>query len=261
MLVLFSASPRSIITAYLASRIHHAKPIEKARNQRFFFEDTLDADSLDYNELYSRHRESHGGLDFLENPKLYEILEDEMFWASRFNSRDRFQLIFEVLEQIETKGTKAYLSQESPVSKEMKDRVRRVTAEFRRAKDFMSFKEDSANKAIVARGTFEHRIFDLVLRHFARRKPGYTVAIVDDEYAHICRNDEILIERADRFPTRRGRKDAKRYWLLLSDVRYTNSRRDPDYDVGELPENYWKWVSEEAKEVATTGVRTLDDFA
>lgn len=261
MLVLFSASPKSIITAYLASRMHHAKPIEKARNQKFFFEETLDADSLDYNDLYATHRNAHGGLDFLENPKLYEILEDEIFWASRFNSRDRFQLIFDVLRLIETKGTKAYLSQEGPEAKEMKDRVRRVTAEFRRAKDFMSFKEDTENKAIVARGTFEHRILDLVLRHFARRKPGYTVAILDDEHAHLCKDDEILIEDVGRFPRRSGRKDARRYWLLLSDVRYTNSRKDPDYDIGELPENYWKWVSEDTGEIATTGSKTLDDFS
>ncbi|UCE90828.1 MAG: DUF4130 domain-containing protein [Methanobacteriota archaeon] len=261
MLVLFSASPRSIITAYLASRIHHAKPIEKARSQKCFFEETLDADALDYNELYSEHRESRGGLDFLENPKLFEILEDEMFWASRFNARDRFQLIFRVLELIETRGTKAYLSQEAPEAKEMKDRVRRVTAEFRRAKDFLAFREDQDNRAIVARGTFEHRILDLVLRHFARRKPGYSVAILDEEHAHICRNDEKLVDAVDRFPTRKGRKDAKRYWLLLSDIRYTNSHKDPDYDVGELPENYWKWVSEDTREIATTGTRTLDDFA
>jgi hypothetical protein len=261
MLVLFSTSPRSIITAYIASRIHHAKPIEKSRSQRFFFEETLDADSLDYNDLYSEHRENRGGLDFLENPKLFEILEDEIFWTSRFNARDRFQLIFKVLELIETKGTKAYLSQEGPEAKEMKDRVRRVTAEFRRAKDFLSFKEDSENKAIIARGTFEHRILDLVLRHFARRKPGYAVAILDEENAHICMNDEILVEPVDKFPRKKGRKDAKRYWQLLSDVRYTDSRKDPDYDVGELPENYWKWVSEDTREIATTGAKTLDDFS
>ena len=261
MLVLFSPSPKSIITAYVASRIHHAKPVEKAPNQKFFFEETLDADTLDYDALYSRYRESHGGLDFLENSKMYEILEDEIFWASRFNARDRLQLIFSVLGLIERKGTKAYLSQETPEAKEMKDRVRRVTAEFRRARDFLSFSEDNENKAIVGKGTFEHRILDLVLRHFARRRPGYAVAILDEEHAHICVNDEILIEPVTKFPRKRGRKDAKRFWLLLSDMKHMSSRRDPDYAVGDLPENYWKWISEGTDDVRTVGARTLDDFA
>ncbi len=260
MLVLFSASPKSMITAYIASRIHHAKPVEKAPNQKFFFEDVLDADTLDYDALYSEFRERHGGLDFLENPKLFEILEDEMFWASRFNARDRLQLIFSVLELIERKGTKAYLSQDTPEAKEMKDRVRRVTAEFRRARDFLSFAEDADNKAIIGRGSFEHRILDLVLRHFARRRPGYAVAILDEEHAHICVNDEILIEPVAKFPRRKGRKDAKRFWLLHSDMKYVSARRDPDYAAGDLPGNYWKWISEGTGGATRTGARTLDDF-
>lgn len=260
MLVLFSASPKSIITAYIASRIHHAKPVEKAPNQKFFFEEVLDADTLDYDATYSEFRERHGGLDFLENPKLFEILEDEMFWASRFNARDRLQLIFSVLELIERKGTKAYLSQNTPEAKEMKDRVRRVTAEFRRARDFLSFTEDADNKAIIGRGSFEHRILDLVLRHFARRRPGFAVAILDEGHAHICVNDEILIEPVSKFPRRKGRKDATRFWLLHSDMKYVSSRRDPDYTAIDLPGNYWKWIAEDTGGATKAVARTLDDF-
>lgn len=249
-----------MIKAYLASRVHNGKTIENTRGQKFFFEETLNADELDYDSLYEEYKERFGGLDFLENPKLYEILEDEMFWASRFAARDRYQLIFRILELIEAKGTKAYLAQATPESKEMKDRVRRVNGEFRRARDFLSLSEDTTNKALIGRASFEHRIVDLVLRHFARRKPGYAVAILDEEHAHICLNDEILIESRERFPSRKGRKDAKRFWLLLSDIKNLNSKRDPDYDRKALPENYWKWVTEGTETAVARGTRTLDDF-
>jgi len=261
MLVLFRPSPKSIVRAYLASRVYNGKPIENTRGQKFFFEETLDADAIDYSELYSEFRERFGGLDFLENPKLNEILEDEIFWASRFAARDRYQLVFRVLELIEKKGTKAYLSQESPEAKEMKDRVRRVTGEFRRARDFLSFTEDSANKAIIGRASFEHQVMDLILRHFARRKPGYAVVVLDDEHAHICLNNEILIESRDRFPSRKGRKDAKRFWLLLSDIKNLNSRKDPEFDSETLPDNYWKWVTEGTEVETASSVRTLDYYA
>ncbi|UCE45567.1 MAG: DUF4130 domain-containing protein [Methanobacteriota archaeon] len=260
MLVLFTSSPRSMIRAYLAARVNNGKTIEKTRGRKFFFEDTLDADEADYDKLYEEYREKFGGLDFLENQKLYEIMEDEMFWASRFAARDRNQLIFRVLQLIEAKGTKAYLAQEAPEAKEMKDRVRRVSGEFRRARDFLSFTEDVANKVLIGRATFEHRVVDLVLRHFARRKPGYAIAILDDEHAHICLDDEILIDSRERFPSRKGRKDARRYWLLLSDIKNLSSKKDPDYDREALPDNYWKWVTEGTKTATTAGTRTLDDF-
>jgi hypothetical protein len=261
MLVLFSPSPQSIIRAFLASRVHNAKPMESTKGQKFFFEETLSADELDYDSTYSEYRERFGGLDFLEDPKLNEILEDEIFWASRFNARDRLQLIFSVLELIEREGTKAYLSQTAPEAKEMKDRVRRVTAEFRRAKGFLAFSEDADNRVLVGKGSFEHRIVDLVLRHFAKRKPGYAVAVLDDEHAHICLNDEILVDSRDRFPEKRGRKDAKRYWLLLSDLKNLESKRDPTYDDANLPRNYGRWVSEGTEAIRTSVARTLDDFA
>ena len=132
MLVLFKPSPRSVIKAYMAGRVYKAKPVEDMESKKFYFEDIVDSESLDYDALYSQYKEEYGGLDFLEDEKLWEILEDEIFWASRFNSPDRFQLIFAVLSQIERTGTKAYLAQQSSDAKEMKDRVRRVTGEFRR---------------------------------------------------------------------------------------------------------------------------------
>jgi len=235
--------------------------MEHPRGQRFFFEETLEADQLDYDALYSEYRERFGGLDFLEDEKLHEILEDEIFWASRFNARDRLQLVFRVLDLIEREGTKAYLSQSAPEAKEMKDRIRRVTGEFRRAKEFLRFSEDPDNKVMVGRGSFEHRVLDLVLRHFAKRKPGYSIAILDDEHAHICFNNEILIDSRSRFPEKKGRKDAKRYWLILTDLKSLESKRDPDYpDVG-MPANYGRWVSEGAEAPRTSGAKTLDDYA
>ncbi len=260
MLVLFKPSPQSIIKAYLASRVYKAKPTEEIGGRRFYFEDSIDSDALDYDSLYGQYKESVGGLDFLEDEKLYEVLEDEIFWASRFNSLDRHQLIFRVLSQIEKNGTKSYLGQQSPEAKEMKDRVRRVTSEFRRAKQFLTFAEDVSNKAVIAKASFEHKIVDLVLRHFAKRYPGHSVVILDDEHAHICYKDEILVETRKRFPDRPGRRDSGRYWMLLSDLRNLESKKDKTYYGGALPRNYWKWISEGAHVYGAIPKVTLDDF-
>ncbi len=260
MIVLFGASPDSIVKAFLAGRVYKAKPVEAKDGQKFFFEESLDAEKLDYDSLYQQYKEEFGGLDFLEDDKLWEIMEDDMFWASRFDAPDRLQLIFSVLSQIEKAGTKAYLAQLSPESKEMKDRVRRVTGEFRRAKRFIPFVEDKANMALIGRATFEHRILDLVLRHYAKKNAGYAIVILDDEHAHICYKDEILIDARKRFPEKLGRKDAVRYWSLLSDLKHLASRRDPEYQATSTPRNYWKWVSEGTQVQERPPRMTLDDF-
>ncbi|MFY9605699.1 MAG: DUF4130 domain-containing protein, partial [Thermoplasmata archaeon] len=259
--VLFKPSPKSIVKAFIASRVYRGKPIEEEENKKFYFEESVDAESLDYDSLYSRYKEEFGGLDFLEDQKLWEILEDEIFWASRFNSVDRFQLVFTVLAQIERTGTKAYLAQQSPEAKEMKDRVRRVTGEFRRAKQYIAFAEDAQNKVMIGKASFEHRIIDLVLRHYAKRHPGDSVVILDEEHAHICFKDEILIDSRKKFPERPGRKDAARYWMLFSDLKHLESKRDREYYAGALPTNYWKWVSDGAQVFGTIPKTTLDDFS
>ncbi len=260
MLVLFGPSPRSIITAFLVSRVTGAKPTPRDHGKQFYFDETVDADDEDYDAQYSAFRDKHGGLDFLEDEKLYEIVEDEVFWASRYRSPDRFNLIFTVLAQIEKEGTRGYLAQTSPESKEMKDRIRRVTGEFRRAKGYITFQEDERNKVLLGKASLEHDIADLVLRHFAKKRPGYTVALVGDETAHINYNNEILVDSRKTFPEKLSRKDAGRYWTLLSDVKHMESKRDPIYSAEQLPKNYWRWVGEGAQEESARPKVTLEDF-
>lgn len=259
MLVLFKPSPQSILKAFLASKVYKGKPVEAKEGSTFYFEETVDSDKLDYDSLYGQYKESYGGIDFLEDEKLWEIMEDEIFWASRFAAHDRLNLIFAVLAQIEKKGTKAYLAQETPEAKEMKDRVRRVTGELRRAKQFISFTEDVSNKVVIGRGSFEHNIVDLVLRHFSKRYPGCSIVILDELHAHICYKDEILIESRDKFPDKPGRKEAARYWAMLSDIKHLESRRDPQYSLA-TPRNYWKWIADGAQVYGAIPRATLDDF-
>ncbi|MBU1159358.1 MAG: DUF4130 domain-containing protein [Candidatus Thermoplasmatota archaeon] len=260
MLVLFRQSPRSVITAHLASRVHNAKPVLDDSRKQFFFEETLDADTIDYDGIYTEFKEKFGGMDFLEDVKLYEIIEDEIFWATRFNTPDRYFLIFNILSQIESSGTRAYLSQSSPEAKEMKDRIRRVSGEFRRARGVISFEEDEKAKTLIGRGSFEHEITDLVLRYQAMRRPGYKIAIVGKEDVHILVHDDIVIDSRNRFPEKQTRKDARRYWTIILNPKNVESKRDPRYLVDRLPRNYWKWVSEGAQEAERPPKVTLDDF-
>ncbi len=250
-----------MVKAFLISRLRKAKPVEDLPSNRFYFEEPVAADSEDYDSVYAEYKESFGGLDFLEDQRLWEILEDEIFWASRFSSPDRFQLVFGVLQQIERTGTKGYLGQQSPEAKEMKDRVRRVTGEFRRAKQFIAFTEDKANKALIGRASFEHKILDLVLRHYAKRNPGYSIVLLDEEHAHICFKDEILIEARKRFPEKPGRRDSSRFWVLLTDLKHMESKKDREYYGWERPSNYGKWIADGAQLFGTVPKVTLDDFA
>lgn len=261
MLVLFKPSPDSVIKAFIASRVYKAKPVEVREGQTFFFEDSVDSEKLDYDSLYQQYKEEYGGIDFLEDEKLWEIMEDDIFWSSRFNALDRLQLIFSVLSEIEKNGTRTYLAQLAPESKEMKDRVRRVTGEYRRAKKFIAFVEDKPNMVFIGKASFEHKIIDLVLRHYAKRYPGHSIAILDEHHAHICYKDEILVEARKKFPGKPGRKDSSRYWSLLSDLKHMASKRDPDYQGVAQPKNYWKWVADGAQAPGPAPKLTLDDFA
>lgn len=259
--MLYKPSPQSMVKAFMVGRIRKAKPVEDTEARKFYFEDYEDAESLDYDSVYEQYKEQFGGLDFLEDPKLWEIVEDEMFWASRYDSLDRVQLIFTVLSQIEKSGTKSYLGQQSAEAKEMKDRVRRVTGEFRRAKQFLAFTRDEPNKVMIAKGSFEHRIVDLVLRHFAKRYPDHSIVVLDDAHAHILYKDEVLVDERKRFPEKPGRRDSSRYWTLLTDAKNLDAKKDKDYYCGEFPRNYWKWVSDGAQVFDTIPRVTLDSFA
>ena len=259
-MVLFKPSPQSIVKAFMAGRVNKAKPVEDSEDRKFYFEEVVDASSVDYDTIYGRYKEEFGGLDFLEDARLWEIMEDEIFWASRYDSRDRLQLILDVLLQIERSGTKMYLGQQSAETREMKDRVRRVNGEFRRAKQFLVFESDEENKAMVAKGSLEHRLMDLVLRHFAKRYQGYSIVLLDDSYAHILYNDVLLIDDRKRFPQRPGRRDSSRYWTLLTDPKNLEAKRDRDYYDSELPRNYWKWVSDGAHAPGAAPTVTLDSF-
>jgi hypothetical protein len=260
MLVLFRPSPKSIFTAYLASRVLGAKPTPHEPVKRFYFEETMDPDQADYDALYREFKEKYGGLDFLEDDRLYEIVEDEVFWASRYRSPDRYALIFEILSFIERNGTRAYLNQESAEAKEMKDRVRRVTREFRRAKGYIGFEEDERNRVMIGRASLEHDIEDLVLRHFSKKWPGYAIVLMDEEQAHICYDGRILTEARKDFPDRKGSKGFGRYWTMLSDEKHLTARLDPRYSEAALPRNYWKWVGEGTREETVQPKVTLEDF-
>ena len=78
MLVLYKPCPQSILKAFMASRLHKAKPVEDIPGTRFYFEDTIDVDKLDYDSIYSQYKESFGGLDFLEDEKLWEKFKSKI---------------------------------------------------------------------------------------------------------------------------------------------------------------------------------------
>ena len=73
--------------------------------------------------------------------------------------------------------------------------------------------------------------------------------------------NEILVEARKKFPEKPGRRDSARFWMLLTDLKHMESKRDRDYYGWERPMNYAKWVTDGAETYGTVPKVTLDDFA
>jgi hypothetical protein len=261
MITVFGLDPRSLVIAYLISKIKGTKAVLHDPSKKYFFDAIEDARTADYDGTYAQYRERFGVIDFLEDRKLYDVISGDIFWALRFDSLDKATLILQVIEQIASSGSKEYLSEGTAEGREMRFRVRRVLSEFNRALRFVKFTHYDELKLSIASASFDSDICDMVLRGEATRcTEGFVVAIYDGGHVRILLNGIPHIAKRQKVPLAPERKDFKRFWGGLPESGGSALSRDEMHFLKEIPSMIIPKMTESTDKTTASESSTLDDF-
>lgn len=262
MIVVFGLEPKSVVVAYMLEKMKGMKAVMFDPERRFFFDHIEDARAADYDKIYEEYRAINGKIDFLEDQKLYDIISNDIFWALRFGSMDRGPLVLQMLGEVAKSGSKGYLSESAPESREMRFRVRRVMAEFNRALRYISFARFDEVKLSLASASFENDIADMVLRRESARGPeGYTVAIQGERCVSILLNGTPYLAKTQKVPLSPERKEFKRFWGGLPDSGEGAIWKDEMHNIAEFPRLPMPKEQDMPEKVPDRQTSTLDDFA
>jgi hypothetical protein len=261
MIVLFGLEPKSVVVAHMLEKLRGTKAVMLDPERKFFFEQVEDARSADYDKIYEEYRSKHGKIDFLEDGKLYEVVSGDIFWALRFGSLDRSSLVLQMLDKIEAMGSKSYLSEETPESREMRFRVRRVLAEFNRAVRYIKFTRFDEVKLSLGSASFENDIADMVLRAEATRCPdGYTIAVHAEKATNIMVHGTSYLARTQKIPLSPERRGFKHFWGGLPESGGDLIWKDDMHNIAEFPRMPLPKGQEMPEKVLDRQTATLDDF-
>lgn len=192
VIILFRATPTDLIQAYLLSRLRGGKPILEEPGRTYYFDDVLRVWEGDPGDLQREYIGRFGPSELLQRPQPAESIEEELLYALRFRSPDRFQLCFELFPQIERLGYEAIKGGATPEAVEFRDRVRRVRRELERTELFLSPRIDPAVRGMSAEVALEHHIADLLLARLSARYEGYDIALIDPGAVWVWQGQQVV---------------------------------------------------------------------
>jgi hypothetical protein len=261
MIVIFGLEPKSVVVAHMLEKLRGMKAVLFDSERKFFFDQVEDARTADFGDIYEEYREKYGKIDFLEDPKLYDVISGDIFWALRFGAIDRSALVLQMLDKIGATGSKAYLAEETPESKEMRFRVRRVLAEFNRARKYIKFDRFEDVKLSLGSATFESDIADMVLRTELTRCPeGYCAAVQGEKTVNIMINGMPYLAKSQKIPLSSDRKGFKHFWGGLPESAGDAIWADEMHRINEFPRMQLQKERDAPEKVLDRQISTLDDF-
>ncbi len=262
MITVFGLDPRSVVIAFMISKVKDTKAVLHDPAKKYFFDAIEDARTADYDGIYAQYRERFGVIDFLEDRKLYDVISGDIFWALRFDSLDKASLVLQVIGQIASSGSKGYLSEGTSEAREMRFRVKRVLSEFNRALRFVKFTHYDELKLSLASASFDSDIGDMVLRGEATRCPeGFVVAIYDSGHVRILLNGIPFLAKRQKVSLSPDRKEFKRFWGGLPESGGGALVKDDMHFLKEIPSMIVPKMTESADKTTASESSTLDDFA
>lgn len=191
MIILFRAVPSELVQAYLLSRLRGGKPLLEEPGRTYYFDEVLRVWEGDPGAVQREYVGRFGSSELLQRPQPAEAIEEDLLYAIRFRSPDRFQLCFELFPQIEQLGYESVKAGATPEAVEFRDRVRRVRRELERAELFLSPRVDPAVRGVSAEVALEHHIADLLLTRLGARYEGYDIALLDPEAVWVWYGQEV----------------------------------------------------------------------
>lgn len=230
----------------------------------FFKEDALDADKFSLDRVYGAYKEEFGAVSFFErgfDKGRVDELKREVFFASRFRDKNKWDTIFRALSQAMSVGFEYVMSKVSREAKDFRSMAGRVKMEIHRAIAFIRFELDERKKVMVGKAKFEHDIADLVLIRFAKRYPGYKIVLLSDDKAFVYEDSKIYLDETSRYGlVAEKKRDFDEFWEMYYDGQYIESRRNKRLGLSRLPKKYWEWVCEGEKIEKGIPKTTLENF-
>ncbi len=204
-----------------------------------------DADNIDLSEVYRLYRQAFGPVSWLENPRQGQKLAATLHYAARYNARDRYALVLQVLHQALAKNAEYVLAKISPEAKSVVARARRVCMELHRAYGFIRFNPDY-NGTMIGRTKLEHDTADIVLAYFARKYRKQKIVLINHHQAYIWDAGNVSVTNAEDY-TAMGNDDFSSFWDAYYDSQVIEGRLNKNLARKHLPKKYWSWVEEGRK--------------
>lgn len=203
----------------------------------------VNADAFSLTEAYRLYRQSRGPVSWLENTRQGKKLAALLYYAARYNSRDRCALALQVLNQALEKGAEHVLAKVSPEAGELMARARRVGMELHRLYGFIRFTPSDDN-TMTGRAELTHDTADLVLSYFAGRYRGQRIVLLANGRAHIWDNGKITVTDAGKSSAGPEADGFAAFWDAYYDSQVIEGRLNRKLAVKHLPKKYWSWVPE-----------------
>lgn len=182
----------------------------------------------------------------MDNPRQGKKLAVTIYYAARYNSRDRYALVLQALEQALQKGADYVLAKVSPEAKNVLTRARRVCMELHRAYGFIRF-NPAGPDTMVGKAEPEHNTADLILAYFARRYRGQKIILLANGLAYTWQDGKITVTDADAFAPTAPADDFSAYWDAYYDSQVIEGRMNKELARKHLPKKFWSWVEEGKK--------------
>ena len=244
-MIIFSASPQSILKAFMLSKLTGDSVITEGSNNLMLFsgDAVINTDSYDLEELAQQYKKNfYRNVDWLHTHKGNELML-VVNKALKHNSESKYAIIFKAVEDAFTKGIDYCLQGASIHSKKLNSLCSDVNHEVYRMMGFIRFKP-AGERCLVAKPLLCHDTVDLILREFQGRYPNHRIVIITDAYSRAIENSLIFDV---------SRKDYEKFiiediyddlWEEYYKSQYIEPRKNLRLAASKIPKKYWDWMPE-----------------
>jgi probable DNA metabolism protein len=176
----------------------------------------------------------------------WQLFQRKAMLALLHKNPDRFKVVDAAEQQAQTKGLSYVLCKVSPEAKKFLDYARQVGFEYHKATSFIRLKPIDQQRILMGEFEIRHQTAELIMQHFMRRFPTYTVMLIFGNQAYIGRDKEIYqrtIERQKISPPTVV-DEYEKYWLAFYKTQFIPERKNLRYLKQMIPKKYWHWVTE-----------------
>lgn len=176
----------------------------------------------------------------------FSFLKQEVFFALLNHDPHKYEIIDKVIDQAEQKGISYVLCKVSPEARRFIHLARQVSAERYRATAFLRLQPIDQYKVLMGEFELRHHTAELIMLHFMKRFPQYTIILIFGDEAVIGKNGEIQREKIDRKKMTLPKQpdEFEKYWLAFYKSQFIAERLNLKYLKRMIPKKYWKWVTE-----------------